>query len=72
MDNSTPFLDQLFWPYMCFAEQLRSLVILMMFGDNIANDTLLRKLHSSPAHQLPDSLLEILATVQLKWLKTPP
>jgi hypothetical protein len=45
---------------------------LKMFGDNIANDTLLRKLHSSPAHQLPDSLLEILATVQLKWLKTPP
>jgi len=31
MDNSAPFLDQLFWPYLCFAEQLRSLVILMMF-----------------------------------------
>ena len=45
---------------------------LKMFGDNIANDTLLRKLHSSPAHQLPDSLLEILETIQLKWLKTPP
>jgi len=31
MDNSAPFLDKLFWPYLCFAEQLRSLVILMMF-----------------------------------------
>jgi hypothetical protein len=31
MDNSAPFLDQLFWPYLCFAEQLQSLVILMMF-----------------------------------------
>jgi hypothetical protein len=31
IDNSSPFLDQLFWPYLCFAEQLRSLVILRMF-----------------------------------------
>ena len=31
MDNSAPILDQLFWPYLCFAEQLQSLVILMMF-----------------------------------------
>jgi hypothetical protein len=31
MDNSAPFLDQLFWPCLCFAEQLWSLVILMMF-----------------------------------------
>jgi hypothetical protein len=41
-------------------------------GDNIANDALLHIIYSSLAHQLPDSLLEILATVQLKWLRTPP
>jgi len=31
IDNSAPFLDQLLWPYLCFAERFRSLVILMMF-----------------------------------------
>jgi len=41
-------------------------------GDNIANDTLLLRLYLSLAHQLPDSLLEILATVQLKWPRTLP
>ena len=38
-------------------------------GDNIANDTLLHRLHLSLAHQLSDSILE---TVHLKWLRTPP
>ena len=38
IDSSTPFLDQLFWQYLCFAEQFQSLVILRMFCDNITND----------------------------------
>ena len=41
-------------------------------GDNIANDTLLHRLHLSLAHQLSDSILAILETVHLKWLRTPP
>ena len=41
-------------------------------GNNIANDTLLHKLYLSFALQLQDSLLEILATVELKWLRTLP
>jgi hypothetical protein len=31
IDNLAPFLDQLFWQYLCFAKQFRSLVTLRMF-----------------------------------------
>jgi hypothetical protein len=71
IDSSAPFLDQLFWPYLCFAEQLRSLVILMMFWWQ--ND----RWHHLSQTQLdswdyhPVSILEILATVQLKWPRNP-
>jgi len=41
-------------------------------GVNIANDNLLHRFNSSLAHQLSDSILAIFATVQLKWLRTPP
>ena len=37
--------------------------------DNIANDTLLHKLYLCFALQLQDLLLEIFATVELKWLR---
>ena len=41
-------------------------------GGNIVNDTLLHRLHLSLAHQLSDSIIAILETVHLKWLRTPP
>jgi len=69
IDNSTPFLDQLLWPYLCFAERFRSLVILRVFHDNMTNDNLLHRFNSSFDHQLPDL---ILAIVQLNSLKSPP
>jgi len=31
IDNSSPFLNQLFWQYLCFAKHFRSHVILKMF-----------------------------------------
>jgi hypothetical protein len=71
-DSSTPFLDQLLWQYLCFAKQFQSLAILRMFHDNMTNDTLLHRLYSSLAHQLPDLILKILGTVQLKCSRTPP
>jgi len=72
IDSSTPFLDHLFWQYLCFAKQFQSLAILRMFHDNMTNDTLLHRLYSSLAHQLVDLILKILGTVQLKRPRTPP
>ena len=33
IDNSAPFLDQLFWQYLCFAKHFRSHAILKMFRE---------------------------------------
>jgi hypothetical protein len=67
IDNSSSFLNQLLWQYMCFAKQFRTLVTLRMFHDNMTNDNLLHRFNSPFAHQLPDS---ILAIVQLNDLKS--
>jgi hypothetical protein len=63
IDISTPFLDQLLWQYLCFAKQFRSHVILSMFHDNMADDIIFYIL---------SSILETLASVQLKWSRNPP
>jgi hypothetical protein len=31
IDNSAPFLDQLFWQYLCFAKHFQSFINLRMF-----------------------------------------
>jgi len=71
IDSSAPFLDQLFWPYLCFAEQLRSLVILMMFWWQNDRWHHLSQTQLDSWNYHPVSILEILATVQLKWPRNP-
>ena len=72
IDCSSPFLNQFFWQYLRFVKHFRSTCHSENVGGNIANDTLLHRLHLSLAHQLSDSILTILETVHLKWLRTPP
>jgi hypothetical protein len=42
-----------------------------MFCDNITNDIIFHKLNLLLAHHHSVSILEILATVQLNWLRNP-
>jgi hypothetical protein len=61
IDSLTPFLDQLFWRYLCFAKHFNHLSFWGYCGDNMADDVIFHKLNS---------ILEILAIVN-KWHKIP-
>ena len=67
--NSSPFLDQLFWQYLCFTKHFRSLVILKIFGGWYGQWLIFQKFNLPLVHYPLNSILEILATVQLNGLK---
>jgi hypothetical protein len=65
IDNSVPFLDKLFWQYLCFAKYFWSLVMLRRPSENMENDIIFHKLNSPLAPQLQEWYLEIFVTIQL-------
>ena len=68
IDSSTPFLDQLFWQYLCLPSNFDHSSFWGCSGDKMIDDKLLHRFLSSFAHQFADS---ILAIIQLNGLKSP-
>jgi hypothetical protein len=69
IDNLTPLLDQLFWQYLCFEKYFDHLSFWGCSGDNMTNDIIFQKHNSPLAHYPSDSILEILATIQMNGPK---
>ena len=74
IDNSAPFLDQLFWQYLCFAKHFffYLLSIWGCSGDNMIDDIIFHKLNLLLAHHHSISILEKFCNYSNEWPKTSP